>query len=238
VADFLRRRAEGTRRIASVCTGLYALAEAGLMAGRRATTHWQFAPLMAQRFPDLRLNADALYLRDGKFFTSAGVTAGIDLTLALIADDLGEAVAMAVARALVVYLKRPGNQAQFSEPLRFQSRANDGMSDLAAWMLRNLRQDLSVPLLAEQARLGVRHFSRRFHAEFGMAPAAYVERLRLDEARRRLAFRRHTVETIAEAVGYASADAFRRAFERRFGIGPAAYRKSFSGGKRAHEPHH
>jgi transcriptional regulator GlxA family with amidase domain len=238
VAAFLRRRAAGTRRVASVCTGLYALAEAGLMDGRRATTHWQFVRLMAERFPRLKLEPDAIYLQDGKFFTSAGVTAGIDLTLSLIADDLGEAAALAVARELVVYLKRSGTQAQFSEPLRFQSCANDGMSDLAAWMLRNLRQDLSVQALASRAKLGTRHFNRRFQAAFGMTPAAYVERLRLDEARHRLASRRHTIERIAVSVGYASADSFRRAFERRFGVAPMAYRRSFVFQEQAHEPLH
>jgi transcriptional regulator GlxA family with amidase domain len=181
---------------------------------------------MAKRFPGLTLEPDAIYLRDGKFFTSAGVTAGIDLTLALIADDLGEAIAMAVARELVVYFKRPGNQAQFSEPLQFQSRASDGMSDLAAWMLRNLRRELSVPVLAARTKLGPRHFSRRFRAVFGLPPAAYVERLRLDEARRRLGSRRSPVDDIARSVGYASADSFRRAFERHFGVTPSAYRKA------------
>jgi transcriptional regulator GlxA family with amidase domain len=235
ILDFLRRRAAGTRRIASVCTGLYALAEAGLMDGRRATTHWRFANLMAQRFPHMRLEPDAIHIRDGKFHTSAGVTAGIDLTLSLIADDLGEAVALAVARELVVYLKRPGSQAQFSEPLLFQSRANGGLSDLANWMLQNLDRDLSVPILSKRVKLGTRHFTRRFNAAFGISPAAYVERLRLDEARRRLISHRHTIEAVAASVGYASADAFRRAFERRFGIGPLAFKQRFSRAAESHE---
>lgn len=228
VVGFLRQRAPATRRIASVCTGLFALAEAGLMQGRRATTHWNFVAMMVERFPDMRLEADAIYLRDGKFYTSAGVTAGLDLSLALIVEDLGEKLALAVAREMVMYLKRPGGQAQFSEPLQFQTCAGDGFSDLAAWMLQHLRDDLSVAALAAQMNLGVRHFSRRFGAAFGMAPAAYVERLRLDEARRRLPSHRQTVESIAVAVGYASPDAFRRAFERRFGVGPVAYRKNFA----------
>lgn len=225
IVTFLKRRAAGTRRIASVCTGLFALAETGMMDGRRATTHWRFAELIARRFPLVRLNTDSIYLRDGKFFTSAGVTAGIDLSLALIAEDLGERISLAVARELVVYLKRSGGQAQHSEPLNFQTRAGSGFSDLAAWMLRNLRHDLSVGTLAARMNFGTRHFSRRFVAAFSVPPAEYVSRLRLDQARLRLASRRHTIEDVAASVGYASADVFRRAFERRFGISPLAYRK-------------
>lgn len=228
VVAFLRRRAPATRRVASVCTGLFALAEAGLMQGRRATTHWNFAAMMRERFADVQLEIDAIYLRDGKFYSSAGVTAGLDLSLALVAEDMGEKLALAVARELVMYIKRPGGQAQFSEPLQFQMRAGDGFGDLAAWMLQHLQDDLSVATLAARMNVGVRHFSRRFCAAFGMPPAVYVEQLRLDEARKRLPSPRQTVESIAAAVGYASADAFRRAFERHFGIGPLAYRKSFA----------
>ncbi|MEO6080872.1 MAG: GlxA family transcriptional regulator [Steroidobacteraceae bacterium] len=225
VTSFLKQRAAGTRRIVSVCTGLFALADAGLMDGRRATTHWRFADSFAKRFPRVRLDTDLIHLRDGKFYTSAGVTAGIDLSLALIAEDLGEKVSLAVARELVVYLKRAGGQGQFSEPLQFQSRAGSGFAELAAWMLRNLRNDLSVATLATRMNFGARHFSRRFVASFGMPPAEYVARLRLDEARIRLVSRRHTIEGIAASLGYASADVFRRAFERRFGISPHAFRK-------------
>jgi transcriptional regulator GlxA family with amidase domain len=230
IVQWLQRRAPRCRRVASVCTGVYALAESGLLDGRRATTHWRFASDVARRFPRVKIEADALFLNDGKFYSSAGVTAGIDLALALVEEDLGEDVALAVARELVVYLKRPGGQAQFSEPLQFQTKSTDRFADLAAWMLRNLKKDLSVEILADRAGLGARHFSRRFKAAFGVSPAHYVERLRLDEARRRLPSRRQTVDSVAASVGYASADAFRRAFERRFGIAPSVYRKRFAGG--------
>ncbi len=229
IAAWLKTRAPRTRRVASVCTGFYGLAEAGLLDGRRATTHWRFAADCAQRFPRVAVEPDALHLRDGRFYTSAGVTAGIDLALSLIEEDLGEAVALGVARDLVVYLKRPGGQAQFSEPLKFQTRSTDRFADLASWIVRNLKRDLSVEILAARAGLGARHFSRRFKDTFGTSPADYVEHLRLDEARRRLPSARQTVDSVAASVGYASADAFRRAFERRFGIAPSVYRKRFAG---------
>lgn len=227
VVAFLKARARSTRRIVSVCTGLEALAQAGFMNGRRATTHWRFAATLGKKFPEIKLDIDAIYVRDGKFYTSAGVTAGIDLALALVAEDHGEKTALKVARELVVYLTRSGGQGQFSEPLQFQTCAGEGFADLAGWMLRNLGKDLSAPALAARANLGVRHFSRRFKASFGVTPAAYVERLRLDEARKRLAMKRHNIKSVAASVGYTSADAFGRAFERRFGIRPSHYEKQF-----------
>ena len=190
--------------------------------------HWRFAPAIARKFPKILLDANAIYLRDGRFYSSGGLTAGIDLCLALIAEDLGEKIALAVARELVVHLKRTGGQAQYSEPLQFQTRAGDEFSDLAAWILRNLKGDLSVESLAKRVNLGARHFSRRFSTAFGATPAAYVEHLRLDEARRRLPARNQTIGSVASSVGYASADAFCRAFERRFGVSPSAYRKTLS----------
>ncbi len=227
VAAFVKARARTTRRIVSVCTGLEALAQAGVMNGRRATTHWRFAAAIARKYPQITLDVDAIYVRDGKFYTSAGITAGIDLSLALVTEDLGEKLALKVARELVVYLKRPGGQAQFSEPLQFQTRAGDGFADLAAWMLRNLDKDLGVEALAARVHLGARQFSRRFKAEFGTTPSAYVERLRLDAARKRLAMRKANIKSVAASLGYASADAFGRAFERRFGIRPSLYEKRF-----------
>jgi transcriptional regulator GlxA family with amidase domain len=227
IVAFLNARRR-TRRIASVCTGIYALGESGLLDGRRATTHWRFAGDVARRFPKIALEPDAIFIGDGNLFTSAGVTAGIDLALAFVEADLGGRVALAVAREMVVYLKRSGGQMQFSEPLQFQARATDRFADLAAWMVGNLRKDLSVEILAARAGLGARHFSRRFAQVFGMPPAAYVEQLRLDEARKRLGQPNQTVDSVAASVGYASADSFRRAFERRFGVPPSQYRGRFA----------
>jgi transcriptional regulator GlxA family with amidase domain len=182
---------------------------------------------LARRFPKIQVQADALFTRDGAIYTSAGVTAGIDLSLSLVEADLGRKVALGVARDLVVYLKRSGGQMQFSEPLQFQIRASDRFADLADWMLRNLRNDLSIEKLAARIHLSPRQFSRRFKATFGMTPADYVERLRLDDARRRLSSSSPSLESIALSVGYTSADAFRRAFERNFGVAPSDYRRQF-----------
>ena len=220
-----RRR---TRRLASVCTGIYALGDSGLLDGKRATTHWRFAADVARRFPKIVLEPDAIYIRDGSIYTSAGVTAGIDLALALVEDDLGGGVALAVARDLVVYLKRAGGQMQFSEPLQFQARATDRFADLASWLVANLHKDVSVESMASRAGLGARQFSRRFVETFGMPPASFLEQLRLDEARIRLGAPHQTVDSVAASVGYASADSFRRAFERRFGVAPSRFRGRFS----------
>jgi transcriptional regulator GlxA family with amidase domain len=230
---WLKENAGRFRRIASVCIGIYILGETGLLDGKRATTHWRFATDVARRFPRIAINPDAIYIRDGQLSTSAGVTAGIDLALAMVEEDLGSEMALSVARDLVVYLKRSGGQMQFSEPLQFQIRATDRFADLADWMLRNLDGDLSIDALAQRARLSPRQFSRRFKAAFGTPPGDYVERLRLDEARRRLPAGGQTVESIAASVGYASDDAFRRAFERHFGVAPSAYRQQFSQRKQA-----
>jgi len=227
IAAWVMQYAHKIRRIATVCTGLFGVAPTGLLDGRRVTTHWQFASDAAQRFPSLRIESNALYIKTGKFYSSAGITAGIDLALALIEEDLGPAAALSVARDLVVYFKRPGGQEQFSEPLRFQAQSADRFADLAAWITGHLRQDLSVETLAERAHLCPRHFSRRFKSAFGATPADFVERIRLDEARRRLSDRMGTIEAIADSVGFHSADAFRRAFERRFCVGPRAYRERF-----------
>jgi transcriptional regulator GlxA family with amidase domain len=228
IADWVNKRAAKTRRIATVCTGTYGLAPTGLINGRRVTTHWRHAQDLAKRFPELRVDPNALYLKDGKFYTCAGITSGIDLSLALIEEDFGPRVALSVARELVVYLKRPGGQEQFSEPLRFQTQASDRFGDLAAWMQGHLQGDLSAEALADQACLSPRHFSRRFKDAFGTTPAVFVESLRLTEARERLTLPDQTIESVALSVGFKSADAFRRAFEKRYGIKPTSYRKHFS----------
>jgi transcriptional regulator GlxA family with amidase domain len=228
VAEWVRSRINRIRRVATVCTGTYGLAATGLLDDRCVTTHWRYALDLARRFPKLKVNPNALYLKDGKFYTGAGITAGIDLSLALIEEDFGPRVALAVARELVVYLKRPGGQEQFSEPLRFQVRSSDRFAELAAWIQGHLQQDLSAESLANRACLSPRHFSRRFKDAFGSPPAAFVETLRLSEARERLTLPDQTIESVADSVGFKSADAFRRAFERRFGIAPSNYRKNFA----------
>jgi transcriptional regulator GlxA family with amidase domain len=224
----VRACAPGLRRIVSVCTGIYGLAPSGLADGCRVTTHWRHAPDVAARFPALQVQADSIFLKHGRIYTSAGITAAIDLALALIEEDYGPRLAVSVARDLVVYLKRSGGQRQFSEPLQFQSRAGDRFADLAAWMVANLRADLTVEALADRAGLGARQFNRRFRAAFGAAPAHAVEFLRLDAARERLATTGANIDQIADAVGFTSADSFRRAFNRRFGLSPADYRARFT----------
>ena len=230
LADWISRRAGGIRRIASVCTGIFAVAATGLLDGRRVTTHWKFAAELARRFPALKIDANALYIRDGKYYTSAGITAGIDLSLALIEEDFGPQVALAVARELVVYMKRPGGQEQFSEPLKFQVASTSRFADLAAWMLGHLDADLSVEAMAEHMNLCPRQFSRRFRSEFNSSPAAFVQRLRLDEARKRLSAFGSTVEAVANSVGFHDPDSFRRAFQQHFGVAPSHYRSRFVAG--------
>jgi len=227
VADWLAQHAERMRRVATVCTGIYGLAPTGLLDGREVATHWRFADDLAKRYPKLRVDGDAIFVKDGRYYSSAGVTAGIDLALALIEADAGPALALAVARDLVVYLKRPGGQAQYSEPLRFQAQGDHRFADLAVWVTANLEADLSVAALAERACLSERQFRRRFRDAFGCAPADWVEQLRLTEARQRLDRSTAPIERIAESVGFRSGDAFRRAFERRFGLSPSVYRARF-----------
>ncbi len=227
VVPWLREVAPRTRRVATVCTGIYALAAAGLLDGRRVATHWRFTRDLAEKFPALRVDPNALFVRDGSYYSSAGITAGIDLTLALIEEDCGPSVALAVARELVVYLKREGGQEQFSEPLKFQISATGRFADLAGWMVNHLDGDLSLDALAARACVSPRHFGRLFKETFGRTPAAHIEELRLGEARQRLTNGHATIDHIASSLGYASADVFRRAFERRFHLPPSLYRERF-----------
>jgi transcriptional regulator GlxA family with amidase domain len=227
VAAWVKAHAGQMRRVATVCTGVYGLAPTGLLDGRRVATHWRFARDFAQKFPRLTVDPTALFIKDGPFYTCAGVTAGIDLSLALIEEDFGPSVSLSVARELVVYLKRAGGQEQYSEPLRFQTRSVNRFADLAAWVHAHLRHDLSVEALAARACLCPRQFTRRFKKAFGTTPAAFVEDLRLGEARERLSKTGQSVEAVARSVGFHSGDAFRRAFERRFDVNPTTYRQRF-----------
>jgi transcriptional regulator GlxA family with amidase domain len=228
IADWIVERAKTTRRVASVCTGIYGLAATGLLDGRHVTTHWRFAADVARRFPALKMKPNALFVKDEQFYTSAGVTAGIDLALALIEEDLGSKVALAAAREMVVYLKRSGGQEQYSEPLRFQASASDRFAELVAWMTNNPTAEMSVETLARRTSLSPRQFFRRFKEHFGSSPAMFVETLRLNEARRRLSAGEPSIENVAESVGFTGADSFRRAFARRFRVTPSKFRRNFA----------
>jgi transcriptional regulator GlxA family with amidase domain len=227
-AKWIGSRAAHIRRVASVCTGIYGLAPTGLLDGRRVTTHWSAVRDIQRRFPKLRVEPDALFLKDGRFYTSAGITAGIDLALAMIEADHGSDMALAVAREMVVYFKRPGGQQQFSEPLRFQLESTDRFADVVTWIQSHLQADLSVEALAKRAFLSPRHFSRAFKERFGVTPSTFVEETRLGEAGRRLSLRSARLDAVARSVGYASEDVFRRAFVRRFGVSPKHYRSRFN----------
>lgn len=224
----LRQAAPHVRRVVCICTGIYAVAAAGLLDRRTATTHWRFAADVAARYPAVDLHEDAIFIKDGPYYSSAGITAAIDLALALIEEDFGPRLALAVARDLVVYLKRAGGQRQYSEPLQFQARVSDRFAELAAWMLVHLHEELSIERLAERTSLSPRQFSREFRRVFGMSPAQQVEALRLDAARDHLTGTRAAVASIARTVGFRSDDAFRRAFDRRFGLSPTDFRRRFT----------
>ena len=224
---WIRARSAATRRVVSICTGLHVLAATGLVDGRRVTTHWQHAANLARRYPRLHMDADKLFLRDGQFHTSGGLTAGIDLALALVEDDLGSGTALAVARELVMYMKRPGNQTQYSAPLDAQTCASGRMGPLVEWLLENLAGNLVTDRLAERMAMSPRHFRRVFVETFDATPAVFIERLRLERACILLTSGASTIDRIARSVGFASADVFRRAFRARYGVSPLEYRARF-----------
>jgi transcriptional regulator GlxA family with amidase domain len=224
---WVTRAAGRSRRVASVCTGAFMLARAGLLDGRRAATHWASAGELARRHPEVRIDPDAIFVRDGDVWTSAGVTAGMDLALALVEADLGRRVALEVARWLVVFVRRPGGQSQFSSHLRAQVAEREPLRELQEWTGAHLDADLSVPALAARACMSERNFARAFAREVGMTPAAYVEGLRVDDARVRLEATGQKLEAVARECGFGTVETMRRAFHRRLGVGPADYRDRF-----------
>ncbi len=227
ISRWIRRKAVRARRVASICTGAFLLAEAGLLDGRRATTHWKYAQELATRFPKVAVDPDPIFVRDGNIYTSAGVTAGMDLALALVEEDCGSAMALRVARMLVLFLRRPGGQAQFSGALAAQACDVKPLRELAVWIADNLGLDLSVRVLAARVAMSERNFARVFRQQFGVTPARYVERLRLEAARRELELGDKGMDDVAHAAGFGSTAMLRRALTRRHGINPRAYRDHF-----------
>jgi len=227
LVGWLRRTAPRARRVASVCSGAFLLGEAGLLDGRRATTHWALCEALERRYPTARVERDPIFVRDGKISTSAGVTAGMDLALELVEEDGGRDLALAVARWLVMFLRRPGGQSQFSVQLRAQVAERRGLRDLQAWIAEHLGDDLSVTALARRARMSPRNFARAFRREIGATPAAYVAAQRVEAARRLLETADLSVAEVAVACGFGRVETMHRAFRRGVRVSPGQYRRHF-----------
>jgi transcriptional regulator GlxA family with amidase domain len=225
--DWIARTASRSRRTASVCTGAFLLARAGLLDGRRATTHWAAAARLARLHPRVRVEADPIFLRDGRIWTSAGVTAGMDLALAMVERDVDRDLALAIARGLVLFLRRPGSQSQFSATLAAQEPAREPLREVQRAVLEDVSGGHTVEAMAARAHMSPRHFARAFRAETGVTPARYVERVRLEAARRRVEETADPVAAIAEGCGFGTAETMRRVFLRSLGVGPAEYRRRF-----------
>ncbi|MFT5118084.1 MAG: transcriptional regulator GlxA family with amidase domain [Kiritimatiellia bacterium] len=228
ITDWVRKTSAQVRRIASTCTGVFILAQAGLLKNRRATTHWQHAQSLADSFPDINVDADAIFIRDDNIYTSAGVTAGMDLALSLVEEDWGNALALQVARQIVVFLKRSGGQSQFSTLLQIQSHGNSKIHHIQEWILEHLHEDLSVQRLAEHAAISPRHFSRLFKQETQKTVGDFIVRARLDTARSLLESSTLSIKAIAQQVGFGHSETMRRLFSQHFNTSPSDYRHHFS----------
>jgi transcriptional regulator GlxA family with amidase domain len=224
---WISRASARARRTASVCTGAFLLARAGLLDGRRATTHWASAQALARLHPQVSVDPDPIFLRDGPIWTSAGVTAGMDLALALVEEDLDREAALTIARHLVLFLRRPGNQSQFSATLSAQQPDREPLREVQRLVVENVAGAHTVDAMAARANMSPRHFARAFRSETGVTPARFVERVRLEAARRRLEESGEPVATVAAACGFATAETMRRSFLRALGVGPTEYRRRF-----------
>ena len=224
---WIRSAARRSRRVCSVCTGSFLLAKAGLLEGRTVTTHWSGCAELASRHPELTVDPNPIFIHDGDVWTSAGVTSGMDLSLALVEEDLGREIAAEVARWLVLFLQRPGGQAQFSAHLSAQLAERRPLRELQSWIAENLDSDLRVEALAERAAMSPRNFARFFRREIGLTPAAYVEELRVERARQLLEESADPIESVSARCGFGTPETMRRAFGRRVGVPPAEYRARF-----------
>jgi transcriptional regulator GlxA family with amidase domain len=226
--NWVRAAARRSQRVTSVCSGAFVLAVAGLLDNKRATTHWSECDQLAAMFPTVSVEPDPIFVRDGDTWTSAGVTAGMDLALALVEDDLGADVAREVARWLVLFVQRPGGQSQFSAQLAAQQPERDSLRELTAWMADHLASDLSVPALARRAGMSTRNFSRAFRNELGQTPASYAETLRIEAARRLLESTDRTIDDVARACGFGTVETMHRSFNRTVRVTPGQYRRHFA----------
>lgn len=226
--DYIRVRARKAGHIVSICTGAFLLAELGLLDGKRCTTHWRYADRLATQYPSIQVCENAIYVEDGNLFTSAGVTAGIDLALALVEQDYGAEIAVETARNLVLYFRRPGNQSQFSTPIELRRAAGNRFQKLHDWLLSNLfRPELQVDALANFMAMSPRHFSRCFHEQTGMTPGKYLEKIRLEKARELLANTTQPIKSVAYLCGFQQEERLRRLFIKQLGITPSQYRCHF-----------
>jgi transcriptional regulator GlxA family with amidase domain len=227
VIEWIRTKAAGVRRLAGVCTGAFVLAEAGLLNGRRATTHWYFCQQLSSRYPKVRVDAEPIFVADGNIYTCAGVTSCMDLALAFVEQDFGTEVAVRIARAYIMFMRRPGGQSQFSAPMSFNASSESPMNRLQVWILDHLDENLTVERLAARVNMSSRNFARVFGREFQMTPGEYLDRVRVEASRKRLEDTDETIESIAAAVGFVNASTMRRAFLRVLDVTPGDYRARF-----------
>ena len=227
VLNWLRKNANSVHRVGSICAGAFVLAEAGILNGRRATTHWRVCDKLARNYPEIKVEHDPIFVKDGNIYTSAGISTGMDLSLAMVEEDFGRDIAVAIARQLVLYLKRPGNQSQFSNILIHQTVDHAPIREIQEWIIDHLNEELTVEILAEKASMSPRNFARVFLRETGITPAKYIEKLRLETARRRLEETRLTLDEISCECGVGNSDSLRRLFLRHMKTTPSDYRRSF-----------
>jgi transcriptional regulator GlxA family with amidase domain len=227
ILNWLKETSKTIRRMGSICAGAFILAEAGILNGKKATTHWRVCDKLAKCYPEVKVDSDPIFVKDGNVYTSAGISTGMDLSLAMVEEDYGRDIALAVARQLVLYLKRPGNQSQFSSILTHQKVDHQPIREIQEWIQEHLDEDITVEILAEKASMSARNFARVFMRESGITPAKYIEKLRLETARRRLEETKLTLDEISNECGVGNADALRRMFLRHMKTTPSDYRRSF-----------
>jgi transcriptional regulator GlxA family with amidase domain len=228
LANWLKSEANKIRRIVSICAGVFVLAKAGLLDGRKATSHWKTCEKLAKLYPTISVKKDPIFVKDGNIYTSAGISTGIDLSLALVEEDFGRNIAVMVARILVLYLKRPGDQSQFSVILAHQTTDHQPIKDTQEWIMNHLSESFTIEQLAEKALMSPRNFARVFLREIGITPAKYIEQIRIETARRRLEETQLTIDEISNECGFGNADRLRRSFLRSLNTTPSDYRKKFT----------